>query len=361
MEKISFDGFIKVLTRRTKAQPLSGQIELTYCCYLSCRHCYSKGLEDKKRELSTQQWKDIFDKMRHAGCLFLNFTGGDPLVRKDFLELYGYAKKKGFIIQILTSGFGFDRKTIAYLKKFPPLSIDITLNSINKKTFESITQRKNSFERVVANIKALAGANLKVILKFNCLMQNKNEIAEVKAWAEEILGKPAQKRYRFKYDPFIFPRLNGDKSPLKYRISFRELMAIRKKDPDIWRDYLDLIKADIKDPSKDKDLLYNCNSWMESFFIDPYGRLKFCALSNKFSVDLKKASFQDSYYGLIPQISQTRFKTNSPCRSCALRPICLYCPARAYLETGNEEGPVKYFCEFAKKAAREMHKNRQQV
>jgi len=95
---------------------------------------------------------------------------------------------------------------------------------------------------------------------------------------------------------------------------------------------------------------------MEQFFIDPYGRLKFCVFSDKYSTDLKTTSFQKGFYGTFPKILEEKFKTNSKCISCELRPICSYCPARAFLETGDQEAPVPYYCELAQATAREMQR-----
>ena len=100
-------------------RPIKGQIELTHRCNLNCVHCYCKGSEDvarnmshaarlasstENRELTTQEWKEILDEIHRKGCLWLCFTGGEPLIRDDFLEIYSYAKEKGFIITINTNG-----------------------------------------------------------------------------------------------------------------------------------------------------------------------------------------------------------------------------------------------------------------
>ena len=297
------------------------------------------------------------DEIQKEGCLLLCLTGGDPLVREDFLEIYSYAKEKGFIITLFTNGYALSEKIVAHLTKFPPHSLEITLNGITQTTYESITQRKGSYSKVIENIKLLKEKKLRLILKTNCLRQNKDELGRIKKWTEELLGKPAEKKYRFKYDPMIHARLNQDKTPTNFRLSFEELEEIRKQDPDIWREYQKGLHNDFPDLKRDRGFLYHCNAWNKGFFIDPFGRLKFCMLSDKFSVDLRTTSFKEGFYEVFPQLLNECFKTNSKCRDCRLRPICYYCPAGAYLETGNEEGPVPYYCELAKETARLMDKS----
>lgn len=329
-------------------------LELTYRCGLDCVHCYCKGSEDKKAELSVADWKKIIEEFYKEGAVFLTFTGGDPLIREDFLEIYSYAKAKGFLVTIFTNGQLFTKKIIDYLVKSPPVSIEITLNGITRDTYESITQIKGSFDKAVEAIKKLKENKLPVILKSNCLKQNKDEIADIKRWTEDLLGKPDKsKRYNFKYDPMIYPRLDGGRAPCEQRLSFGEIKELRRKDPDIWEEYQRGVRADFPDLKRDRKYLYRCNAWMSQFFIDPYGRLKFCMFTQKFSVDLKKISFKEGFYKVFPKVLNETFKTDSKCKDCELRSICYHCPARAHLETGDEEAPVPYYCELAKAMAKE--------
>ena len=354
MKKVQAGLFFNRLNNKKERSPLSAQIELTYRCNFDCIHCYCKGLEDKNRELSTEEWKKILYTLKEEGCLLLCLTGGDPLVREDFLEIYSYAKAKGFIITLFTNGYALTEKLIAYLAKHPPHCIEITLNGITPTTYESITQKRGSYPKIIGNIKLLKENKLHLILKTNCLKANKDELGWIKKWTEELLGRPAEKKFRFKYGPMIHPGLNQDKAPTNFRLSFEELEEIRKQDKDIWKEYQKGLHCDFPDLKRDRGFLYNCNAWNKGFFIDPFGRLKFCMMSDKFSVDLKTASFKEGFYEVFPRLLDERFKANSKCRDCSLRPVCYYCPARAHLETGNEEGPVPYYCELAEKTAKQM-------
>jgi len=356
MEKCSLEYFYAKLHNKRILFPLDGQIELTYRCNLNCIHCAEKGLEDKKRELNTHLWKRILDEIRQEGCFWLVFTGGEPLLREDFLELYAYAKKIGFIITIFTNGQLFNKEILDYLVKAPPHSIEITLNGITKDTYEKITQVEGSFFKAIENIKLIAKNKLPLLIKANLMKENKNEIWKIKKWTEIILGEPLNKRYfKFKYDPIILPRLNGDKAPCKHRLSFPEVLEVIKQDPDMWEEYQRELHKDFPDFTRDGEYLYHCNSWMKQFYISPYGRLKFCSFYEKFSADLKKTSFKESFYQGFPRLLKERFQTDSKCRTCQLRPLCYFCPARAYLETGNKEAPVEYYCEFAKGWAENTH------
>ena len=354
MKDISLGYFYDRLRNKKEHYPSSAQIELTYRCNLNCIHCYCKGSEDKNKELTTKQWKKIIDEIHKEGCLEITFTGGEPLIREDFLEIYAYAKEKGFIITLFTNGQALTDEIISYLVNSPLSSIEITLNGITKDTYEAITQVEGSHPKIIKTINILKDKKLPLVLKTNCLKQNKHEVGKIKAFTEELLGKPSANRYRFHYDPMIYPRLDGDKTPTNFRLSFVEILEVQKQDADIWKEYQEGLHSDLPDFERDRNFLYRCNSWMSKFFISPYGRLKFCGSSDKFSIDLKTTSFKEGFYKIFPKLLNEKFKSNSKCRDCRLRSVCYHCPARAYLETGDEEAPVEYYCHLAKETAKQM-------
>jgi radical SAM protein with 4Fe4S-binding SPASM domain len=321
-----------------------GQLELTYRCQFDCVHCYCKGAEDKKKELSAGQWKKILDQIQQAGCLWLGFTGGDPFIRPDFPEIYAYAKEKGFLVSILTNGFSLNKEVLKYFSQSPPYSFEITVNGITRKTFESVTRKTGSFETVMRNMRELKRNKLLFYIKSNCLTLNAQEIVRIKQWVDGFLGKVKRQRYFFSYDFDIFPRLDGDSSPCKYRLSPREVTGIIRQDPDLRKEYQDYLACEFPPLPRAKRFLYHCSSWKNQIFVNPYGRLRFCQFIDKFSTDLTKESFKEGFFKKFSGISTQTFKTDSRCKTCPGRLICKWCPAKAYLETGSEEAPVPYYC-----------------
>lgn len=108
MEEIQYKTF-SLNTHKKNWQinnPNVCQFELTFKCGLHCKYCYTDCYNKpdySKDELSTKEIKLILNKVYDAGVIRLCFTGGDPLARKDFLDIYAYAKIKGFIITIFTN------------------------------------------------------------------------------------------------------------------------------------------------------------------------------------------------------------------------------------------------------------------
>ncbi len=65
--------------------------------------------------------KQIIDQIADAGTLFLLITGGEPLLRKDFGELYIYARSKGILVTLFTNGTLLTEEIIKVLNQAPPL------------------------------------------------------------------------------------------------------------------------------------------------------------------------------------------------------------------------------------------------
>ena len=91
--------------KRTEEYPLKGRpllgrldMELTERCNNNCIHCYINLPADdpcKARELSAEKIKAILSEAASLGCLTVRFTGGEPLLRNDFQEIYLFARRLG--------------------------------------------------------------------------------------------------------------------------------------------------------------------------------------------------------------------------------------------------------------------------
>jgi radical SAM protein with 4Fe4S-binding SPASM domain len=342
IEKQKYDDFAKTLQKKKKGlNPVTAQIELTYRCAMNCIHCYCNGYSDGK-ELTVEQWKNILDQLHKEGCLYLTLTGGEPFDKEGFWDIYDYAKKKGFITTVFSNGLSLTDEDIEHFVTSPPLSLEITLQGVTKEVFEKVTQKQGSFEKVMENIQKLVTKKVPLVLKTVLLKENKHEIFKVKKFVENLLGPK-----KFKTDSFIIPGLAGDKKPCEHRLSPEEILEIEESD-------IDMIMQREEQFQKHKPLMrdpkykYHCNSWFNQVFITPSGKLRFCHISDKHSSDLTKIPFEQAFYLTFPAIWEEENKSFFKCMTCELREYCHYCPARAFLETGDECAHIEYYCKLAK-------------
>ena len=110
LEQLTYGAFSADLHGRQAGErvPLQVSIEVTRRCPLECLHCYNNlpmdDMDARRRELSKEEHFRVLDELVEMGCFWILYTGGEIFARKDFLEIYTYAKKKGFLITLFTNG-----------------------------------------------------------------------------------------------------------------------------------------------------------------------------------------------------------------------------------------------------------------
>jgi len=347
IKEINFKGYFREFCDKSRHHrvPVEGQIKLTYLCNYRCVYCYCthcNNIINEKKELNFIQWKDILDQIHELGGICLTITGGEALLHRNFLRIYDYARNKGFLVTIFTNGFLLDDEIIKHFVKNPPFSIELTLNGITKRTYESITQVPDSFRRIMDIIKNIVSNNLPLVLKTMGLKENKNEILKIKEFAEKLLGKG-----KYCFDSFVAPCLDGSPEPVSHRLSIKEILEIENQDSNMMANKSYYLRKP-RNQSLPKEYLYHCSSWITNYIINPYGLLQFCNLTRKYSTDLTKESFREGFYNVFPRLLREKYKSDSKCIDCKYRYYCFHCPSRAYLETGDEEAPVEYFCQLAR-------------
>ncbi|PYV81622.1 MAG: radical SAM/SPASM domain-containing protein, partial [Acidobacteria bacterium] len=97
-----------------KRVPVEASLEMTRRCPLECQHCYNNlpmsDLAARNRELSKEEYEQLLTELADMGVIWLLFTGGEIFARKDFLEIYTFAKQKGFLITLFTNGILINEK-----------------------------------------------------------------------------------------------------------------------------------------------------------------------------------------------------------------------------------------------------------
>ena len=344
MELMSYAEFSASLHQRVQSQriPTEAIIEVTRRCPLECAHCYNNlPMSDRaarRSELTYEEYCRILDELAEAGTLWLLFTGGEIFARHDFLDIYTYAKKKGFLITLYTNGTLITEKISDYLSEWRPFSIEITLYGRTKETYERLTGIPGSYERCLRGIELLRARKLPLKLKTVAVTTNKHEVLEMKRFAEEELG------VEFKYDSLINAHIDCSDSPLAVRLKPEEVVELDLADPErinAWH----LLAADLQNPINWGDDVYHCGGGLTSFAIDPVGKMSICVLSHGDVYDLRCGSVAEGWEKFLSRVRFKKATRPSKCRTCQIRASCGMCPANGELENNDAESPVDFLCE----------------
>ncbi|MGA7697883.1 MAG: radical SAM protein [Candidatus Sulfotelmatobacter sp.] len=349
MDQLSYGAFSADLHQRQSGQraPMQVSIEVTRRCPLECQHCYNNlpmGDQDaRSREMTTEEHFKMLDELVEMGCFWLLYTGGEIFARKDFLEIYTYAKKKGFLITLFTNGTLINEKIADYLVEWPPFSIEITLYGRTRETYEALTQIPGSYDRCLRGIKLLRERKLPLKLKTVATSINKHEVIAMRQFAEEELG------VEFKFDGQVNPRIDCSQSPLAVRLTPEEVVALDMNAPKGVTEYQRLAKRDLENPPNlaKNDTVYFCGGGMNSFAINAHGEMGICVISQQDTFRVQEAGLKRVWEESLLQL-RTRKRTQvTKCVQCRIQSLCGMCPANGEMENGDKESPVEFLCNVA--------------
>lgn len=310
--------------------PFTVHWELTYHCNLQCPHCYVVP-QNSRVELSSGKIIDILDILKEKGTLYIIFSGGEILTRKDFFDIALHARKKGFALRLLTNGTLIDERVADRIKDLHPLSIEISLYGSTPTTHDRITACPGSFERSIKALRLLHERSIRTVVKSLMMKQNAGEFQRMKKLAQEIGSQ-------FLYDTIIIPRVDGSMEPCRNRLNGEELYR--------------LLYPEVKEKAEDGNSRQNdlsCSAGLNVLSISPYGDVYPCMAFKESGGNLTKNSLSEIQHS--PMFSKMRSITLSElreCKVCKFIQHCNRCPAIAWLETGNLFGPSQADCLLAR-------------
>ena len=349
MEQLSYGAFSADLHQRQAGLrvPLQVSIEVTRRCPLECLHCYNNlpmgDMEAKRRELSKEEHFRMLDELVEMGCFWILYTGGEIFARKDFLEIYTYAKKKGFLITLFTNGTIINEQIADYLAEWPPFAIEITLYGRTRETYEALTAIPGSYDRCLRGIKLLKEKGLPLKLKTVATSINKHEVVAMRQFAEDELG------VEFKMDGQVNPRIDCSQSPLAVRLTPEEVVALDMNAPKGESEYRRLAKRDMENPPNlaQIDTIYHCGGGMSGFAINAYGEMGICVISQQETFSVREIGLRRVWEDSLLKLRSRKRTRATKCIQCRIQSLCGMCPANGEMENGDRESPVEFLCHVA--------------
>jgi radical SAM protein with 4Fe4S-binding SPASM domain len=322
--------------------PLGATFEITERCNLDCVHCFihqSKGCKrGRNSEMSLDEIKRILDQMAEAGVINLLLTGGEVFVRPDFLKIYQHAKQLGMLVMVFTNGTLITEEIADFFAEWPPYFIEISSYGHTQETYESITQVPGSFSHYRNGIDLLLDRGLSLGLKTVVMTVNRHELDQMRAFAESL-------GVRFRFDGMIWPKLDGDKGPVKYRLSPKEIVDLDFVDLQRWDNFVRMHKEKDSQYSR-SEYVYSCGAGYYGFHVDASGNLSMCMMSRQPSYDLRMGNLEKGW-NYLKNVREKKRVLPTPCRTCTAGMMCNQCPGWSQIVHGDDETLVDFICETA--------------
>lgn len=279
-------------------KPLDVICEISYLCNLECPTCFRWTSKPDEHELTAEEWKGVLAKLKDwLGTFNLTFTGGEPFLRKDILEIFKFASQNGIVTQVVSNGSFIDK---ALAKRIVASGLDgltISLNSMNPEIHNKTRGTSGAFNEVMTAIDNLKDRKgMRLSLSTTVVKDGIDGLIEVIKFAK------ARGIYGVNFQPImpatILPVFNKDGEAKKSSVGtpyrdllkdkdashvdnvFNRLLSMKEQGYPILNssDHLKEIAKYLKDPTNPEILEKVCKVGVKNFNIDPFGNVRLCSI-----------------------------------------------------------------------------------
>jgi radical SAM protein with 4Fe4S-binding SPASM domain len=336
----TFGPFIDRMRERAKKRaPVTAGLELTFRCNLACVHCYvnqpANDREEKARELTTDEWFRVIDQSVDAGVLWMTLTGGEPLLRPDFCDIYEYAHERGMVLSVYSNATLITERHLEMWTRRPPRTIEVTQYGWTRETYDKVTDAGTQYDRFQRGLQRLRAAGIDVTLKAIAMRASVHELMQIRDFAK-------REGMQFRYDAVISPRIDGGRGPLAQRLTPAEVAAIENADGARATEFAEYCSRGVE--ASGNDSLYQCGAGLNSIVVDPYGKMHVCQLSRRPGWDVLRDGLQRGFDEAFGKLREEKRHDTAGCATCPTGRACSNCVGMATLEGRSTDFGDEYFC-----------------
>ena len=341
-----------------KRIPVSGTFELTPRCNLSCKMCYihMSGEEQasRGRELTAEEWLEVGRRAVDAGMIYLLITGGEPLLRPDFVTIYSEMVKMGVLVSVNTNGTLITPEILDCFAKHPPEVVNVTLYGASPETYGGLCGVRGGFEKAFAGVRALKEAGVRVAINTTFTTRNAGDMEALAAFAREV-GVPIRTA------AYTFPPVRNSHEDCRINLTAEEQGMLNARFEYLTSTaeqvaskvtYLKRVLAEEEArpkgdlPARGKPTA--CMAGRGMFWMAWNGEMYPCGMLSDYAVKPSEGGmdFADMW-------RQTHTRTEAiylpaACAECALRKVCPSCAAVTQSNHGDTAKLVEGMCTYTK-------------
>ena len=346
--------------------PLVGMFELTARCNFNCKMCYvhmsaAEIATCNAVELTTAQWLRLAEQAANAGTLHLTLTGGEPLIRDDFEEIYTALSTLGFRLGVNTNGSLISPRYERLFIKYPPRSILVTLYGADAETYQKVCGASAAFDNVIRGLEFASRLPTMLNIRATFIQENKDQLRRVRDIAHKYSGG-------FSINPYVNMPLPGVSSDIKgCRLSVGECVDViaehaayynelqknsgqARETANSMIDGVELRRAGEGGQRADETpVVLGCSAAKSMYHIKWDGRMYPCISFISLHALPLEEGFREAWDRLPVLLKGLRLPKK--CSYCERSDVCSVCPARIESETGSFDEAPEYICDIIKELA----------
>lgn len=317
--------------------PLTLNWTLSFRCNFSCSHCWSR--DEAAPELDLKQLRAIVDVLAAHRIPFINFGGGEPLIREELFELCSYAVSRGLRVSMNSNGWHLDRTMARRIRQAGFSSVGISIDSPDSGVHDRFRSMPGSFERASNALGHLRDAGIKRTMSSVICTINHQELHGLIALARTY-EVSALYLHNFKCSgEGMKNRAELDLSAEQWRSFYQHAIAIRQDLKGLNLTFDDPVIASLPGYAE-QGMVKGSSCGKLSLHLRPNGDLTPCGFIPLVIGNILEEDFSRLWHD-SPILNQMRNKVpTGQCASCASYEDCLGgCSARAFAESGDFNSP----------------------
>lgn len=337
--------------------------DYTYRCNLNCKHCYSNAGANHSAELKTLEALKVVDQLADFGVVSLAFSGGEPLMRKDFFQVAKHAVDCGLYVSLATNGTLINRQTARRLKEIGIHYVEISVDGGDAKSHDEFRGVEGAFESAMAGLRNCIEEGLCTSVAVTATKRNFKDVPRILELSEKL---GAQRFALFNFVPtgrgkrmvsqdlspeereeimlFLLNKLlSGSKATILTTTPQLARVAVSSQQGQSRDVFLPMAHMQTSKVSKKAvalaDFIGGCGAGRLYCSISPEGDVHPCVFLPIKVGSLRKDKFEDLWLNSeIFESLRNRENLKGSCGKCTFKYVCGGCRARAYAYTCNVLG-----------------------
>lgn len=200
---------------------------LTNACNLNCDHCFMRSGKPLANELTKEEWLRILTDFRHQGGQNVTFTGGEPLMNRDFETILIHSHQQGLTTTVLSNGILWTEESINKLSPYIS-EIQISIDGFDEQSNAKV-RGAGHFDKIVANVIRFANAGIRTSVATTFTFKNLQQDAASKYHQMvEVIKKQCKYPVFFKLSKKILQGRNTNYTEEENRSFYNRVMEIER-------------------------------------------------------------------------------------------------------------------------------------